>query len=329
MFHRIYVTVFIASFGAILASPMAMAQEFPIALQKVADQKIVLATVESVDVVPARTRIGGTIQALSVDEGDRVNAGDVIALVSDPKLTLELVAVDARIESLEAQVKLAELDLQRARKLRKSGAGSQARLDAAQTNVDVVKRSIVAMNAERDVVAHRLDEGSVVAPATGRVLQVKLTQGSVVMPGETVAMLAEETYILRLRLPERHARYIKVGDSVKVGERGLKGGELKNGRVRQVYPELAQGRVVADIDVDGLGTYFVGERVPVFVSTGERKVYLVPPQYLFTRYGLRYVRLKDGTNIVVETGADLNGGIEVLSGVKDGDVIVFPNGDRS
>ena len=329
MFHRIYQAVFIVALYVALTSPKALAEEFSVALQTIADQKVVLATVESVDVVPARTRIGGTVVLLSADEGDRVSAGDIIAQVEDPKLALELAAVDARIQSLQAQVKLAEIDLERARKLRKSGAGSQARLDEALTNVEVVERSIIAMNAERDVVAQRLKEGAVLAPASGRLLQVKLTQGSVVLPGETIAVLAEETYILRLHLPERHARYINVGDSVKVGERALEGGELKSGRVRQVYPELFQGRVVADVEVDGLGTYFVGERVPVFVSTGERQVYVVPHKYVFVRYGLQFVRLKDGTEAVVEVGATLENGVEVLSGIRNGDILVLPNGGTS
>jgi len=327
MVHRIYRPVFTAVILAFWSLGPAQAEEFSVSLETVADKKIVFATVESVDVVPARTRIGGTVQALSVDEGDRVNAGEVIALVQDPKLKLELSAVDARIESLEAQVKLAKIDMERASKLRRSGAGSQARLDEAQTNVDVVKLSLAAMKAERDVVAQRLSEGEVLAPATGRLLQVKLTQGSVVMPGETVGMLAQENYILRMYLPERHARFIQVGDTVQVGERGLEGGALKNGRVRQVYPELSQGRVVADVEVEGLGSYFVGERVPVFVSTGERQIYTVPNSYVFTRYGLHYVRLKDGTDMVVETGARMDGKVEVLSGIHEGDVLVLPAGE--
>jgi len=329
MAYRIPLPIFFVLWSILLGAAGPKAEEFNVALQTVADKKIVFATVESVNVVPARVRTGGTIESLTVDEGDRVNAGDVIARVKDPKLGLELRAVDARIESLQSQLKLTETDLQRAVKLRKSGAGSQARLDEAQTNLEVAQRSLVAMKAERSVIAERLEEGAVLAPASGRILRVSITGGSVVLPGETIAVLAEENYILRLYLPERHARFIDVGDVVRVGEPTLEGGELKHGRVRQVYPELAQGRVVADVEVEGLGSYFVGERVPVYVSTGEREVYVVPAKYLFTRYGLQYVKLKDGTEAVIETGGMLDDGVEVLSGIREGDVLVDPLGAGS
>ena len=42
------------------------------------------------------------------------------------------------------------------------------------------------------------------------------------------------------------------------------------GRVRLVYPEIQGGRVIADVEVAGLGDYFVGERTRVYVADGER-----------------------------------------------------------
>ena len=44
--------------------------------------------------------------------------------------------------------------------------------------------------------------------------------GRVVLPGETIATLAEDKYILRLQLPERHARFLRAGDKVLIGARG-------------------------------------------------------------------------------------------------------------
>ena len=93
------------------------------------------------------------------------------------------------------------------------------------------------------------------------------------LPGETIATLAEDHYILRLQLPERHARFMRAGDAVQIGARGLQTSERarkREGRVRIVYPEIQGGRVIADVEVDGLGDYFVGERTRVYVTTGKR-----------------------------------------------------------
>ncbi|MFL7900911.1 biotin/lipoyl-binding protein [Azospirillum argentinense] len=65
----------------------------------VEDLKAVFATVESVRETLARTRIGGTVADLTVTEGDKVPLGQVIATVRDPKLPLQLAALDARIQA--------------------------------------------------------------------------------------------------------------------------------------------------------------------------------------------------------------------------------------
>ena len=124
------------------------------------------------------------------------------------------------------------------------------------------------------------------------------------MPGETIATLAEEHYILRLQLPERHARFMRAGDPVQIGGRGLHdeaSATRKEGRVRIVYPEIQGGRVIADVDVKGLGDYFVGERTRVYVTTGKRDTIIAPREAIYRRAGVDYVHLKDGAEVVVQT----------------------------
>jgi hypothetical protein len=146
-----------------------------------------------------------------------------------------------------------------------------------------------------------------------------------VLPGETIATIAEDHYIFRLQLPERHARFLRAGDVVQIGARGEAGdGERTEGRVRIVYPEIQGGRVVADVDAPGIGDYFVGERTRVYVATGERSAIVVPRTYVYRRAGVDFVRLKDGAEIVVQLGSGDEKSVEILAGLKDGDEIVTP-----
>ena len=319
---------------ALAAATPDDASVFEVRSQEIDDLKSVFATVRTRDLIYARVRTPGTIETLKIDEGDWVKQGEVLALVVDPKIPPRIKALDARKIAAESRLETAKTELERAKTLSERGYASQARVDQAQTEYDVVVNDIKSLNAERTVIETEIQEGEVLAPTSGRVLKVPVTIGSVVLAGESIATIAANEYLLRLELPERHARFIETGDQIRVGKRGLgpDQGPLTEGRITQVYPELQNGRVVADAEVPDLGSYYVGERVLVWISAGKRETYVVPRDYIFKRFGLDYVRLQkdDGTiaDVVVQTGRDVKNGaaneIEVLSGVHAGDKLVRP-----
>lgn len=306
---------------------------FTVESRMVPDEKAVFATVESRNVVPARSRIGGTVAALSVRDGDEVVAGQVIATIHDEKLPLRIAALDAEITGLRSQLAQAKIDLSRARALAGSGAVSRDLLDKARTAEQVASSSLKARIAERAVAVQQQDEGAVLAPIAGRVLTVPVTDGTVVMTGDTVATVAEQNFILRLRIPERHALGLKIGDTVRLdgAEFGLDGARF--GRITLVYPRITAGEVRADAEVRGIGSYFVGERVRVWVPAGQRRAIVIPSGFVFTRSGQDYVllRQKDGTTIHVPVqrgqplpSPEMPHGLQILAGLNAGDVLVQP-----
>jgi membrane fusion protein, multidrug efflux system len=295
--------------------------------RSVEDRKAVIATVEPVHELLARARIGGTISTLSVREGDRVAAGDRIALVVDQKLALQMQALQSRIQAQQAERDQAQIDFSRASELRRTGAGTQVALDQAKTRLDVAERNLAALRTDRQVIEQQSTEGAVLAPGAGRVLKVPVSEGSVVLAGEMIASMAADNYILRLQLPERHARFMKAGDTILIGGRGLQPQEqetLHRGRVALVYPQIDQGRVIADVEVESLGDYFVGERTRVYVATGTRDALVVPESSVYRRFGVSYVKLKDGTEVAVQIGLPVEGGLEILAGLHEGDVVTTP-----
>ncbi|MGE5369420.1 MAG: efflux RND transporter periplasmic adaptor subunit [Chloroflexota bacterium] len=313
--------------AAMAAAPAARAGEVTVHVAPIDDMKAVVATVEPVHQLVARARIGGTVTTLKVKEGDTVAAGAEIAAVADQKLFLQMQALDQRIRSQQAQRDKAKADFDRAQELLRRGVSTKVMFDQAKTALDVADRNLSALQSDRSVIEQQAAEGSVKAPGPGRILTVPVSVGRVVMPGEVISTLAEDNYILRLQLPERHARFMRAGDRVELGERGLHAndrGARKEGRVRLVYPEIQGGRVVADVDVKGLGDYFVGERARVYVTTGRRDAILAPRAAVYRRAGVDFVKLANGAEVVVQTGDAHGQTIEILSGLHDGDVVVTP-----
>ena len=316
-----------------LTAPAAFAQQtFTVAQKTVADEKAVFATVESASVVPARARIGGTVAALNVKEGDAVTRGQVVATVGDDKLALQMKSLDAQISALEAQVAQAQTDFTRAEDLFSRGTVPKTALDQARTAFNVASNMLKARTAERSVIQQQVTEGNVLAPASGRVLKVPLTVGTVILPGETVASVAEQNFILRLRVPERHARFLKAGDSVRIDREELGRSGAQFGTIKLVYPQIEDGRVIADAAVANLGDYFVGERIRVWVSAGERDSTIVPAAFIVTRFGIDYARVRKGAETIdvpVQRGRDvprpdMPDALEILSGLNSGDVLVRP-----
>ena len=113
-------------------------QVFVVAPIAVADEKAVFATVESTARRARRARrIGGTVAALAVQEGDRVEQGQVVATVGDEKLALQMKSLDAQIAGLDAQLAQAQTDLTRAEDLFAEGHRAEDRLDQARTAFNV------------------------------------------------------------------------------------------------------------------------------------------------------------------------------------------------
>lgn len=309
-----------------LAGP-ALAQSLEVTTTLVADHKAVFATVESVDTLTARTRIGGTIVELLVDEGDEVAAGDVLALVVNEQMAPQIAAATSQAATLRAELTQAREDLDRANDLFTRGIIAQTRLDQAQTAVAVLEGRLASANQSRDVLVQQEREGEVLAPGAGRVLDVQTPLGSVMLPGEPVAIIASDRYLLRLNLPERHARSIAEGDEIQVAGAALGGEVAPTGVILQLYPQITNGRVVADAEVEGLGSFFVGERVRVHVTVDTREVIVVPRSYVTTRFGNDFVALETDEgqrDIVVLLGQESAEGVEILAGLSAGDRLVKP-----
>ncbi len=324
----------IAVFAAAALPISARAQDvFEVKESAIDDLKAVFATVRSPDEINARVRTGGTITSLAIKRGSEVKSGDVLATVVDEKLALRMRALDAQIVGLRSRAETAKAEAQRQEQLAQRGFAASAKLDEARAASEVASNALKSAEAERAVITQQVEEGDVLAPAQGRVLTIPVTVGAVVMPGEAIAKIAANAYVLRLELPERHARFIKTGDPVIIGGRELGSSDapLGKGVISLVYPELQDGRVIADAQADGLGKYFVGERVLVWISAGKRQTIVVPRDYLFRHFGLDYARIQqsDGKTIdvVVQPGQparlESNGdGVEVLAGLKPGDRLV-------
>ncbi|SHL46156.1 RND family efflux transporter, MFP subunit [Roseovarius litoreus] len=317
-----FVPILVAVLGA--ATPVA-ADQITLSPVQVTDWKAVYGRIETRDRVPARARLGGTLTELDVAEGDRVAGGDRLGRIVDEKLEFRLRAIDAQMQAAQSRLENAQTELTRGEELLERGVTTVQRLDSLRTQVSVISNEIAAAEAERRVVEQQVAEGSVFAPVGGVVLDVPVTVGAVVTPGETVATIGGGGVFLRLAVPERHAGNLVEGDEIFTeGPDGP-----RTGRLAKIYPQIENGRVIADVEVPGLSERYVDARVLVRLPLAQREALLVPEAAVITRSGLDFVRVatEDGPvlrSVVIgprheqETAAM----VEILTGLLPGDVVV-------
>ncbi|MDJ0640167.1 MAG: efflux RND transporter periplasmic adaptor subunit [Paracoccaceae bacterium] len=303
----------------------ASGETFEVSYQTVTEWKPVYGQVETRDRVPARARIGGSIVSLDVTEGDEVRSGGRVALIEDPKLTFQIEALDARLDALASRLETARSELARGEQLIERGVITSQRFEELQTAVSVLEGEITSLEAERLVIERQIEEGAVLSPEDGIVLSVPVSVGSVVAPGEAIAVVGGGGVYLRLSIPERHAADLAEGDVIEIGTVG----ELRQGTLAKLYPQIEGGRVQADVDVEGLDPDFIGRRLPVRLPVGERQAILAPEAALSRHGGLDFVTVETDEGpverVVVPGGALQRDGTqwrEILTGLGAGETVV-------
>lgn len=314
------------------ATPASAVEALAVKESLAPDYRVVSAVLTNRDVGDARARIGGKLSRVMVREGDLVKPGQVIAVISDERVQLEAQAGAANVTAAEAVAERARSDLSRAERLFEGKAISVAAIETARTQAKAAEAQLKATRAQAAAAAALGYQGQVTAPAAGKVTRIPAPQGSVVMPGEVVVAIATGARVLRLELPEAEAKNLKEGGEIRILSEN-DGDQARTATIRQVYPAIEGGRVMADLDAPAFDTELVGARVRVLVPAGERNAIVIPASYIVTRYGADYVRLSRPGGVVIEAPIqrgsptptdDVPDGIDVLSGLRPGDKILAP-----
>lgn len=312
---------------ALMLPPGAMGETFTLEPASVTDWKAVYARIEARDRIPARARLGGTLVELNVTEGDLVEAGQPLARIVDEKLEFQMNALDAQLQALESQLANAQSELARGEELLQRGVTTAQRLDGLRTQVEVFINQIEASKAERRVLEQQVAEGTVLAPLSGRALDVPVAAGAVIAPGEAVATIGGGGFFLRLAVPERYAGTFHEGDTIQIET-----DDSSEGRLARVYPQIENGRVIADVEVQGLDDAFVDARVLVRLPIGKRTALLVPADAVETDSGIDFITIEEDGETVRRTvvlgarhtvdGTDM---VEVITGLNAGEEVVAGN----
>jgi len=142
------------------------------------------------------SEISGKILEVLIEEGMRVEKGQVVAYLDDSLqkayLSLaeaQLVSAEAQLKEIEAQLVRAKLDLKRSEELAKRNLASEAELDAARANAQTLiarlgagRENITVSRRNADVTRDQLDKTIIRAPFAGVVVSKNAQPGEMISP---------------------------------------------------------------------------------------------------------------------------------------------------
>jgi len=190
----------------------------------------------------------GRLEKLEVRLGDRVQAGQVLAVLELVPLQMEVNARQANFQAADAELRRAQVLLQQAqqrleREKRISHLTAAEALETAQTelalatvNVDLAKARRAETEARLQQAQRTLENAYIRAPFTGRVTERYQSLGSMVNRATPVFRLVSDDLRLRFAVPETRTAAVRPGALVQVRLPAL--GVTLEGKVESLAPEV-------------------------------------------------------------------------------------------
>jgi len=154
------------------------------------DAELRVGEIHAHDDVALGFRISGRIVSRTVDVGERVQAGQVLATLDSDTSRNQLLSARADLDSARAAEQVAALNLRRMRKLMPSGAISVSALDSAQAEWQSAAAKRKSAQASLKIADENVGWSRLIAPAAGVITAVNASVGQVVSAGESIATLA-------------------------------------------------------------------------------------------------------------------------------------------
>ena len=135
-------------------------------------------------------RTGGRIVTRSVDIGDRVNAGQLLATLENTTSQNQLDGAQADYEGAKASAQVAALNVSRMQKIMPTGAIARTQLDNARADWLVARARLKNSESALRNARENLGWTRLMAPQSGVITEVSASAGQVVSGGQSVLTLA-------------------------------------------------------------------------------------------------------------------------------------------
>jgi multidrug resistance efflux pump len=202
-------------------------------------------------VIPIVPNVSGQVVEVPIEGIEDIKKGDVLFKIDPTPYQFSVDQLVASIDQAEAQKRLAEIEVERARGLVRASAGAQSQLDQWNAQLAAAKASIASLNAQLGNAQWRLDETVVRAPYDGFVFNLQLRPGNFVtsMPmASPMAFVSTEIQPVLASFSQSAIRYIQIGDEVEMVFRSVPG-KVYSGEIARIARGSGSAQLTATAQI--------------------------------------------------------------------------------
>ena len=303
---------------------------------------------EAVESVEIRPRVSGYITEIHFEAGAIIKKGDLLYVIDPRPYQADFDRAAAEVERTQAQLKLAQIELDRAKDLRGKNTISASEFDQKAATYQDTSAAVRSAEAAKSSAALNLEFTQIKSPIDGRVSDARITLGNLVQPGAgpesvltTVVSVdpiyakvdADENAILKYvklssegkRVSARTAKipaFIELGNETDFPHEGVV--DFVDNRL-DPGTGTVRARVVLKNWNPNLITPGFFVRMRIAGATPYRAA-LIPDKVITSQQGLKFAFVVKPDNTVerrtLETGPIFEGKRIVKSGLKDGEKVV-------
>lgn len=266
------------------------------------------------EIAPIKT---GRITSVSVQEGDIVHSGDILAQLDDADLR-------AQVEEQEALAEYYEENLKRSALLLKKGYDSQEKYDAR-------KADLLQTKARISMYEEQIRQLALIAPIDGTVLWRDVDPGEVKQAGAPLFWIGNPKPLqLVAEIDEKDIPKIKAGQNTLITADAFPK-RIMTGKIKKISPKgdpvNKSYRVYVELPENI--PLMIGMTVETNTIIQEKSNVLLIASGAVTENSTVWLAVNEGTHIVaknipVETGIRGTDHTEIISGLFENDQVILP-----
>jgi RND family efflux transporter MFP subunit len=306
-----------------------------VAVQDVTYEVKALGSLEAQELVQVTAEVEGAVTEIRFNEGDRVSPQTVLARIDPERYRLEAERAEASLKQAQAERGRAEADLERREALFESQLVAVEEVNRSRGETSRLRAAVEAARAQRDWALQNVKRADVRPPAAGVINTKTVETGQYVKLGNALATLVDVSRLrLRFKVSETESLRARAGSEVffRVAALGQKSFPALIYHVGEIA-DLATRQVEVAAWVKNPGELKPGFFAEVTLAVESKKGALTVPEGAVqaSERGFIAYAVEDGKARVrpIEIGLRTgNGVVEIVSGLKPGDVVVIEGSDR-